>query len=208
MIDARQFLCGELRAPRSLQVARGTSRFALVASRAGNFALRARCKSRGELRAPRSLQVARGTSRFALVQCTARMPCRILAKRLRIFAMQKYGSERCTDAARTATARNLIGSRESKNGRAIFLLLETLGNSCAGNFALRARCKLRGELRASRSFNARHGCRVVSWQSGCVFLLCKNTVVSGLSQKSVTFSTAYEFKIKSLHRTDLILNIA
>nr|WP_180486941.1 hypothetical protein [Treponema socranskii] len=30
----------------------------------------------------------------ALVQCTARMPCRILAKRLRIFAMQKYGSER------------------------------------------------------------------------------------------------------------------
>ena len=98
---------------------------------------------RGELRAPRSLQVARGTSRSALVQCTARMPCRILAKRLRIFAMQKYGSERCTDAARTATARNLIGSRESKNGRAVFLLLETLGNSCAGNFALRARCKSR-----------------------------------------------------------------
>ena len=38
--------------------ARGTSRSALVASRAGNFALRARCKSRGELRVPRSLQVA------------------------------------------------------------------------------------------------------------------------------------------------------
>ena len=32
------------------KVARGTSRFALVASGAGNFALRARCKWRGELR--------------------------------------------------------------------------------------------------------------------------------------------------------------
>ena len=41
-----QILRGELRASRSLQVARGTSRFALVASCAGNFALRARCKSR------------------------------------------------------------------------------------------------------------------------------------------------------------------
>ena len=40
------FLRGELRASRSLQAARGTSRFALVASRAGNFALRARCKLR------------------------------------------------------------------------------------------------------------------------------------------------------------------
>ena len=42
--------------------ARGTSHFVLVASRAGNFALRARCKSRGELRTSCSLQVARGTS--------------------------------------------------------------------------------------------------------------------------------------------------
>ena len=35
---------------------------------------------------------ARGTSHF--VQCTARMPCRILAQQPRIFAKQKYGSER------------------------------------------------------------------------------------------------------------------
>ena len=37
-------LRGELRASRSLQVARGTSRFALVASCARNFAFRAACK--------------------------------------------------------------------------------------------------------------------------------------------------------------------
>ena len=72
---------------------------------------------RGELRASRSLQVARGTS----LQCTARMPCRTFAKRLRIFAQQKYGSERYTDVPRTATARNLIGSLALKNGCAVFL---------------------------------------------------------------------------------------
>ena len=44
---------------------------------------------------------AQGTLHFVVVECTARRPCRILAKRLRIFAKQKYGSERCTDAART-----------------------------------------------------------------------------------------------------------
>ena len=59
--------------------ARGTSRFALVASGAGNFALRAHCKWRGELR---------------FFQRTARMPCRNLALQLRIFAKQKCGSER------------------------------------------------------------------------------------------------------------------
>ena len=68
-----------------------------IVSCAGNFALRARCK------------VARGTSHFVLVasragnftlfcalyfQLTARMPCRIFAKQSRIFAAQKYGSER------------------------------------------------------------------------------------------------------------------
>ena len=76
--DVHKFLRGELRAPRSLQGC------------AGNFALRARCK------------VARGTSRSALVascagnvlQRTAGMPCRTFAKQLRIFAQQKYGSER------------------------------------------------------------------------------------------------------------------
>ena len=88
--DARRFLRGELRAPRSLQVARGTSHFVLVASGAGNFALRARCKFRGELR---------------FIQCTARMPCRILAQQPRIFAQQKYGSEGYTDVPRTTTAR-------------------------------------------------------------------------------------------------------
>ena len=31
---------------------------------------------------------------------------------------------------------------------------------------------------------------------------------TGLSQKSVTFSTAPEFKIKSIYCTDLILNVA
>ena len=60
--------------------------------------------------------------KLRFVQCTARMPCRILAKRLRIFAKQKYGSERYTDVPRTTTARNLIRSRELKNGFAIFLL--------------------------------------------------------------------------------------
>ena len=63
----------------------------------------------------------------------ARMPCRTLAKRLRIFAGQKYGSERIVNQGnfpktsvfgkpRTATARNLIRSRELKNGFAVFLL--------------------------------------------------------------------------------------
>ena len=37
---------------------------------------------------------AQGTLHFVVVECTARRPCRILAKRLRIFAKQKYGSER------------------------------------------------------------------------------------------------------------------
>ena len=68
-----------------------------------------------------------------------------------------------------------------------------------------ARRLLRGKFFFIQS---RQGCRVDILQNGCVFLRSKNTVVSGLSQKSVTFSTAYEFKIKSLYRNDLILNIA
>ena len=133
--------------------ARGTSRSALVASGAGNFALRTRCKWRGELRAPRSLQVARGTSRSALVasgagnfalrarckfrgelrfiQCTARMPCRILAQQPRIFAQQKYGSE----GTRMYRERPLLGfvrmSREVKNVRDIFLYIRDAKKSCA-----------------------------------------------------------------------------
>ena len=67
--------------------ARGTSRSALVASGAGNFALRARCKSRGELRA--NALVASRAGNF--LQCTAWTPCRILAQQPRIFAQQKYG---------------------------------------------------------------------------------------------------------------------
>ena len=35
-------------------------------------------------------------------------------------------------------------------------ITENASKSCAGNFALRARCKWRGELRASRSLQARH----------------------------------------------------
>ena len=76
--------------------------------------------------------------------------------------------------------------------------------SCTGNFALSRSL----QVARGTSFNARQGCRVVPLQNSCVFLQSKNTVVSGLSQKSVTFSTAYEFKIKSLYRNDLILNIA
>ena len=55
-----------------------------------------------------------------------------------------------------------------------------------------------------------HGTDAVSHlcKTAAYFYEVKNTVVSGLSQKSVTFSTAYEFKIKSLYRNDLILNIA
>ena len=56
------------------------------------------------------------------VQCTARMPCRILARQLRIFAAQKYGRERYMDVPRTATARNHIKSRELKNACRVFLL--------------------------------------------------------------------------------------
>ena len=109
------------------------------------------------------------------MQCTAGMPCRTFAKQLRIFAKQKCGSEGCTDVPRTTTARIYSISREMKNGRAVFLLSETqriaahcsqsykkskvekrpkrfsfvggAHKSCGGNFALRARCKWRGELR-------------------------------------------------------------
>jgi len=50
-----------------------------------------------------------GAGNFALrARRTTRRPCRIFAKQLRIFAAQKYGSERCTDAARTTTARILL----------------------------------------------------------------------------------------------------
>ena len=45
---------------------------------------------RGKLRAPRSLQGCAGN----FLQRTAGMPCRTFAKQLRIFAQQKYGSER------------------------------------------------------------------------------------------------------------------
>ena len=37
-----------------------------------------------------------------------------------------------------------------------FSLIGDAKKSCAGNFALRARCKLRGELRASRSLQVAH----------------------------------------------------
>ena len=66
--------------------ARGTSHSVLVASGAGNFALRARCKSRGELRTPCSLQiphcsesfrksrVEKRLSRFSFIRAEAFIP--------------------------------------------------------------------------------------------------------------------------------------
>ena len=64
---------GELRAPRSLQVARGTSRSALVASRAGNFALRARCKWRGELPSMHGMDAVSYLSTTAAYFCIAKI---------------------------------------------------------------------------------------------------------------------------------------
>ena len=46
-------------------------------------------------------------------------------------------------------------SREVKNADAFFVY-QHAHKSCAGNFALRARCKWRGELRAPRSLQVAH----------------------------------------------------
>ena len=89
----------------------------------------------------RSAIAARGTSRSALVarSRTARNPIGSREVKNALWHFSFIG-----DARRLLrTARNLIGSREAKNGQAVFLLSETLGDCCAGNFALRARCKSR-----------------------------------------------------------------
>ena len=93
--------------------------------------------------------------KFFFIQ--SRQGCRVVTLHYNCaFCNTKCGSSGYTDVSRTDTARNLIGSRESKNGQAVFLLSETLGDCCAGNFALRARCKWRGELRAPRSLQVPH----------------------------------------------------
>ena len=73
----------------------------------------------------------------------ARTPCRTFAKQARIFVQQKYGSERCMDVPRTTTA--WICSCKSRVEKPLrrFSFIRDAHNSCAGNFALRARCKLR-----------------------------------------------------------------
>ena len=54
----------------------------------------------------RTKEVRRNFSRTSFApNYTARMPCRSFANRLRIFAKQKCGSERCKDVPRTNTAR-------------------------------------------------------------------------------------------------------
>ena len=106
--------------------ARGTSHFVLVASGAGNFALRARCKWRGELRAPHSLQVARGTSLYSMHGTDA---VSHLSTAAAYFCVkQKYGSERYKDVSRTATARNR--SDKSRVEKRSLFLQRTAGMPC------------------------------------------------------------------------------
>ena len=71
------------------------------------------------------------------------MPCRYFADRSRIFAKQKYGSERYTDVPRTDTARNSLMKSEVEKRLRRFSFIGYAKKSCAGNFALRARCKSR-----------------------------------------------------------------
>ena len=89
--DAKKSCAGNFALRARCKVARGTSRSALVARLRGElraYALVARL--RGELRA--YALVVSGAGNF--LQRTAGMPCRTFAKQLRIFAQQKYGSER------------------------------------------------------------------------------------------------------------------
>ena len=77
--------------------------------------------------------------------------------------------------------------------------------SCAGNLALRANCKWRGELRFMQS-TARMPCRTFAdWLR--IFAQQKYGSEGGCLKSRLLFP-AYEFKIKSLYRRDLILNIA
>ena len=133
-----QILRGELRTSCSLQVARGTSHFVLVASGAGNFALRARCKSRTARICSFKSRGEKRLQRFSLIRAEAFIPhpfgCNKRYKSRLQFLMRTHST--------TFTARCVIGDAHK---------------SCAGNFALRARCKWRGELRTSCSLQVARG---------------------------------------------------
>ena len=93
---------------------------------------------RGELRTPCSLQVARGTSH------DARQGCRVaLSHNICAFYAAKCGSERYKDVTRTDTARNSLMKSEVEKRLRRFSFIGYAKKSCAGNFALRARCKSR-----------------------------------------------------------------